>query len=85
MGANSALLSLQDSVLDQIEKLSCGHPGAVLVLFKLFSSDRDPCSLLLDMDDLELAGSGIWTAYKDICREDVDDFIRRIRNRIIYN
>ena len=41
MGANSALLSLQESVLDQIEKLSCGPPGAVHVLFKLLSGDRD--------------------------------------------
>ena len=75
----------EDSVLELVKKLSCGNPGAVLILYKIVGRHRDPYSLLLDMDDLELAGSRIWEAYKDVCREDLEEFVRRVRNRLIYN
>ncbi len=68
-------------MLDVVEKLGCGNPGAICVLFQIISWNRDPYDLLLDMDDLELAGSRIWEAYKDICREDLEDFTRHVRNR----
>ena len=76
---------LEDSVLELVRKLSCGNPGAVLILCKIVGRHRDPYSLLLDMDDLELTGSRVWEAYKDLCREDLEELVRRVRDRIIYN
>jgi len=36
------------------------------------------------MDDLELVGSRIWEVYKGTCREDFEDFVRRVKDRTIY-
>jgi hypothetical protein len=76
-------LCLQDSILDMVEKMSCGYPGAILVLQKLIARDCDPYGLLLDLDSLDVVGSRIWEAYKDICREDLEDFVRRIRTKTL--
>ena len=32
------------------------------------------------LDDLELYGSGIWLAYKDVCGEDIEKLRGRLRN-----
>ena len=76
---------LEDSSMELVRKLGCGNPGAVLILYKIVGRHRDPYSLLLDVDDLELAGSRIWEAYKDVCREDLEELVRRVRDRIVYN
>ncbi len=83
MCPDRAKLCLEDSVLDLVTKLSCGNPGAVLVLCEIVGRDHNPYGLLLAMDDMELAGSRIWEAYKDICREDLEELVRRVRNRTL--
>ena len=84
MRPDKPTLCPEDSVLELVKKLSCGNPGAVLILCKIAREDRDPYSLFFDMDDLELVGSRIWEVYKGTCREDFEDFVRRVKDRTIY-
>jgi hypothetical protein len=85
MCPSRAILDLKDSALELVKKLSLGHPGAIVLLTKIVGSCRDPYSLLLDMDDLGLTGPRIWEAYKEICGEDIEDLVGRVRARTIYN
>lgn len=77
-----ARISLADSGLQIIMKMSEGNPGAATVLVNLLSeqevkvSEIDPDNLLgavgvvLHMDTLEIYGSNIWMFYKDVCGQD---------------
>ena len=81
-------LTLQDTPLTAITKLSEGNPGAISVIASLFSTSKlvDPDSIimggfgvLLNLDQLEISGSDIWVMYKDICKEDIIDTHALIR------
>lgn len=81
-------LTLQDTPLTAIAKLSEGNPGAISVIGNLFVTSKsvDPDSaimggfgVLLNLDMLELSGPEIWVMYKDICKENIIDTHALIR------
>lgn len=86
-----ARISLADSGLQIIMKMSEGNPGAATVLVNLLSeqevkvSEIDPDNLLgavgvvLYMDTLEIYGSNIWMFYKDVCGQDYVTMIGLLR------
>jgi hypothetical protein len=84
MRPDKPTLCPEDSVFELVKKLSCGNPGAVLILCKIASEDRDPYDLFFELDDLNSVGSRIWEVYKDTCREDFEDFVQRVRDRAIH-
>ncbi len=83
MNKNSRI-TLDMSVMDAAIAISEGNPGAASVCGQLL---QDPSGMgLLDLchlDDMALYGPNIWIGYKDICKEDIDLFREKIRNRSI--
>jgi len=70
-------ITLQDSTIDVLTKMSDGDPGAFSVCMQLVARGNqiDPdagmggLSFLLDMDTLGIYGVKIWVMYKHLCRE----------------
>lgn len=78
---------LTDSLMDCVVKISDGNPGAVTVLAKLYKEcpTIDPDAAMggfihiLALDDMEIYGSNIWILYKDVCEENIVNFITLLR------
>lgn len=69
---------------DGFYTLSEGNPGALAVIGAITKAEgTSPTALiaLLDLDDMNLRGSQIWVAYKDVCGGDIQALIERVRNR----
>jgi len=67
--------------MDAVVKMVEGNPGALRVVCELLKPNlvegfMDICRL----DDLELYGSDIWLAYKDVCGMDIKKLRERLRN-----
>lgn len=75
-------LTLEDSTMDAIVKMSDGNPGAVTVIGQLLTMEpADGLIALLHLDDMQLYGSDIWVAYKDVCGQDIKLFYQRVCKR----
>ena len=58
--------------------------GALTAIMALMQEDALTSSmLLLGLDDMNIRGSQIWIAYKDLYREDAKKFAEAIKNRDI--
>jgi hypothetical protein len=73
------MLSLNDTNLTAVEKLSQGNPGALQVCCELFKAHG--FGPLLDMDDMGIAGQSVWLGYKNFAGEDLDTFATALRER----
>ena len=71
-----------DDVKGIIIKLAEGVPGAMSVLLQLTSLSAEECfTCLLGLDDMNMRGSQIWVAYKDICKEDIAVLVAHLKRR----
>lgn len=74
-------INLDMALIDAVVKMAEGNLGATRVMCELMEPNlvegfMDICRL----DDLELYGSDIWLAYKDVCGEDIEKLRQRLRN-----
>lgn len=68
-----------DNILDVVQKMSEGNPGAVTVLSRMIKDGAaiDPQDFMgglgavLSLDTCRIYGSRIWMLYKDVCGEDL--------------
>lgn len=75
-------ITLEDNGLNTIFKMSEGNPGAIKGLTSLIKDDfMNGYMLMLGLDDMNMRGSQIWTAYKYYCNEDIEKFKEVIHNR----
>lgn len=75
-------ITLEDTGLNTIFKMSEGNPGAVKGLTSLIQDDpTNGLMLMLGLDDMNIRGSQIWSAYKHYCNEDIEKFKEVIHNR----
>lgn len=82
-------VTLEDSTLSTLVKMSDGNPGAMTVLSGLIKEvpQIDPqCALgglmvVLVFDDLGIYGSDIWLLYKDVCDSDFVRLVGLLRGR----
>jgi len=60
-----------------------GNMGALRVLTDLSQKIQgiDFMMFVLDLDDMNIRGSQIWVAYKDVCNTDLDVLIKRVKGR----
>lgn len=81
-------IQLNDSARDIVVKMSEGNPGAMRVLMETITKGDpiDPESMLggglgsiLAMDTYEIYGSDIWVLYKDVCHENLVEFVGILR------
>lgn len=74
---NNTRVTLEDTEMSAIMKLSDGNPGATVVCARLLkeSGDIDTDSplgglgTLLNLDTEHVYGPSIWMLYKDVCKE----------------
>lgn len=67
------LVTLNDEICSSMFKISKGLPGALNVLMQLGLIDFMRC------DNLGIYGQFIWIAFKDICKNDLEELRRRLR------
>ncbi len=79
------VITLEDTVQDSVTKMSKGNSGAITVLCEILK--KEPAigiMLICKLDDANIRGSDIWVEYKDICGEDIEKFIAKIKNNEYY-
>lgn len=62
--------------------MSEGNPGALSVLIAIIH--KDPVKGMFDilhLDDMNIRGPQIWIGYKDHCGQDLDRFLKALRER----
>lgn len=70
------------STMEAVINLSCNNPGAVTVMMELIKENEDLSThRMLMLDDMNLAGSSLWIAYKDYCKQDINKLIGKIKER----
>lgn len=80
-------ITLEDSPMDILLKMSEGNPGALSVCMQLLEKGGqiDPDSALgglgpiMTLDTLNIYGSRIWMLYKDVCGESLSKMVAVIR------
>ena len=80
-------ITLNDTVLDIVMKMTEGNPGAITVLGRLQREHAqiDPQNMMgwlgvvLSLDSYSIYGSRIWMLYKDVCKEDLVNMVSIMR------
>lgn len=72
-------MSIQDMVISMVE----GNPGALRVCMDLIKVSPLGPLTLGHLDDMGIYGSDIWVCYKDICKEDIAVFEKKVIDRTI--
>lgn len=60
-----------------------GNPGAVNVCLMLIEKDEWAFVDMCHLDDMGIYQSDIWICYKDICHENIEELINKIRDHSI--
>ena len=87
MYSNNSRIQLTDSVIDIMQKMTEGNPGALTVCMELLNKGKniDPDSALeglgniLSLDTHGIYGSRIWMLFKDVCGEHIGRTIGLLR------
>ncbi len=78
-------IGLDMNMLEIVTLMAEGNPGAVnvcqLVLSHEAENQQHGVMRILDLDDMNIRGCQLWVAYKDHCKEKIEDFIQAIKNR----
>jgi hypothetical protein len=88
MFKDQSVITLEDTTMDMIKKMSMGNPGAISVICQILKDgaliDPDDAfggfSTILHMDTWGIRGPKIWMLYKDVCGEDLVKTIGMIRS-----
>lgn len=74
-------LALKDSAQEIVVKMCDGNPGACRVLLDLLDEPTfEGVGCILNLDSLEIYGSDIWLAYKDVCGQNIPALIEKAQN-----
>jgi hypothetical protein len=79
MFKDQSVITLEDTTMDMIEKMSMGNPGAISVICQILKDGAliDPddafggLGTILHMDTWGIRGPKIWMLYKDVCGQDL--------------
>lgn len=75
-------IKVTDKITDALVKMAEGNPGAATVLRSIMEAQPVMgIGTVLDLDDMNIRGSQIWVAYKDHCRQDLQELIRLVNER----
>ncbi len=76
-----AEININGSVLDMLLLMAEGNPGAATVLSQIMNKYDAGAMRIFDLDDMNIRGSQIWVAFKDVCNEDLDVLCEKLRKR----
>jgi hypothetical protein len=79
MFKDQSVITLEDTTMDMIKKMSMGNPGAITVICQILKDGAliDPddafggLGTILHMDTWGIRGPKIWMLYKDVCGQDL--------------
>ena len=79
MFKDQSVITLEDTMMDMVKKMSEGNPGAVSVVCQIIKTggliDPDDAfgglGTILHMDTWGIRGPKIWMLYKDVCGQDL--------------
>lgn len=74
-------LDLNDTMIENIMKMTDGNPGAIVGLTSMLKADKTGGMLLLGLDDMNIRGSQILEAYKYLYHEDGEKFAKAVSKR----
>lgn len=74
-------ININGSVLDMLVLISEGNPGAATVLSRIMNKYDAGAMSIFDLDDMNIRGTQVWVAFKDVCNEDLDMLCERIKKR----
>ena len=75
-------ITVMDTPISIMTKMSEGNPGGMTVLMKIFEADMNAGIMtILGLDDMNIWGSQIWVGYKDHCGENLEKFIECVGER----
>jgi hypothetical protein len=70
------------TVMEVMELMSEGNPGAIRVMAEMIKEDKDKGVLLwLLLDDMNIRGTQIWVGFKYHCLEDIEAFVKCVKDR----
>ena len=74
----------KDSIAHLIMLMSEGNMGATTVIMQMFEKlGDDAVEMMLHLDDMNIRGTQIWIGYKDCCGQNIDKFIKCVKERDI--
>lgn len=89
MSYDNPRIDLTDNKLSMLMKMADGNPGALTVLMECMKLEKeiDPDSAfgeigigcVLALDTYNIYGSSIWILYKDVCNQNMTDFMGLLR------
>lgn len=72
-------MDMDDKLVERALSLADGNPGAITVLAKVLRDASVVTHTVLDaLEKLRWTGPTIWVAYKNVCKEDYDEFSARV-------
>jgi hypothetical protein len=74
-------IELHHSLIDLIVLMGEGNMGGLSVAAKLAYTGENGTFMLLHLDDMNIRGTQIWIAFKDYCKENMEEFIKCIKAR----
>jgi len=75
-------ISLSDTPMSVMIKMSEGNPGATTVLMVMKKKlGQESIFNILSMDDMNIRGAQIWLGYSDHCGKGIDKFLKCVGNR----
>lgn len=79
---NREKITGSDNLQSIMVKMSEGNPGALSVLVQMREKQGEMAFMeMLSLDDMNIRGSQIWLGYKDHCGEDIDKFLKCVKDR----
>jgi hypothetical protein len=71
-------LSRDMSIEHTLIQMTEGHPGCARVLIELFTHASDPMRIVFTLDDMNMRGDRIWTAFHELCGDNIEMFISHV-------
>lgn len=81
----SGRITIDSTVLEAATALAEGNPGAASVIGKVLENSEFGLIDLAHLDDDDIYGADIWIGYKDVCKQDLGNFLEMARNHTLKN
>jgi hypothetical protein len=75
-------LRLDMTTMELVTTMAEGNPGAISVMVQIIQNESGNGLLdLLNFDDMNMRGPQIWVAYKDVCGQNIDLLLEKLKSR----
>src|SRR5215217_1731101 len=85
MSYSNPRITMSDSIMDMVLKISEGNPGALTVLMKIMKEGEaidpqcHPMLTVMALDTHDIYGSRVWQLYKDVCGQNMVNMLGLLR------